>query len=176
MLKGKERNLIGLHRVVEVPKPVDEVFAFLDDVRNMGAHMERGGMGVKLQHERLSENDTGVGATSRWHGRAFGLKVDYTTVVSRWVPNREKSYETIGRPRMIIMSGFRMHWTLEPAVTGTKIAIDLEYGRPDSLVGRFLSRLLGKRYGDWCLNMIMADTEAALRRGPLPRGVAGGPS
>lgn len=171
-----ERRMVGLRRDIEVPRPVDEVFGFLDNVRNMGAHMERGGMGVKLQVERLSEHDTGVGATYRWYGKAFGLNVDYTTVVRHWVPNHEKAYETMGRARMIIMSGFRMRWSLVPVVTGTKIAIDLEYGRPDTLVGRFLSRLLGKRYGDWCLNMIMADAVAALSHGPPPHGVLGGAS
>ncbi len=161
------------HRVIEVPQPAEEVFRCLDDVRVAGAHMQKGDMGVKLRVEQLSANSEGEGATYRWLGKAFGLPIDYAVVVDRWIKDRERSSRTIGKARMIIMSGFRMHWTLEPTDTGTRITIDFEYDLPSSLMGRLLSRLLGKRYGDWCLEMIVGDAVDALRTESLPMAAAG---
>ena len=123
-------------------------------------------MGVKLELDILSENRAGVGAAHRWHGKAMGLTVDYTTVVTRWVHNREKAYHTVCNPRIVIMSGFEMRWTLDPTDRGTKVTIDFGYDPPRSWTGRFLGVLVGRRYGDWCLNMIVGDAQKAL--GPFP--------
>lgn len=162
-----KRDVRKLRRVMLVPASPEEVFAFLDDTQKTGSHMQRGEMGVKLQLGTLSENSTGVGATHRWRGRAYGLRVDFTTVVEKWTKDREKRIHTIGTPKMVIMSGYDMHWALVPADGGTSIEIEFEYELPRSLFGRALSRLVGKRYGDWCLDMILGDAVRALERSPV---------
>ncbi len=162
-----------LHRTVEVLRPAEEVFRYLDDVRLAGAHMQSGEMGVRLQVEQLSVNSEGQGATYRWHGKVYGLPVDFTVVVEKWIKNRERASRTVGSARLIVMSGFRLHFTLAPMDRGTRIAIDFEYDLPSSLLGRFLSRLFGRRYGDWCLDMMMADALRALRAAPHPSAAAG---
>lgn len=169
------RGVRKLSRVILVSASPEQVFAFLDDPRKVGAHMQGGGMGVKLRLETLSENFTGVGATHRWHGKAVGLKIDYTTVVEKWTMNKERASHTIGIPRMVIMSGFNMRWTLVPGNGGTRIEIDFEYSLPKSWVGRALGRLLGRRYGDWCLNMILADAVRALGGVPAATKAASSP-
>ncbi len=124
--------------------------------------MQRGGMGGKLHLEILSVNHTGVGASHRWHGKVLGFKVDFTTVVTGWMKDREKAYHTVGNPRMVIMSDFEMRWTLDPTNGGTRITIDFGYRPPKSWPGRFVGRIFGQRYGEWCLNMVMADATATL--------------
>lgn len=170
---GRKGTMRRLQRVLEVPRPAEEVFRYLDDVRLAGAHMQRGEMGVRLQVEQLSANSEGEGATYRWHGKAYGLPVDYTVVVEKWIRNQERASRTIGSARLIVMSGFRMHFTLEPTGGGTRITIDFDYDLPTSLLGRLVSRLLGKRYGDWCLDMIMADALHALKAAPAAMTPAG---
>lgn len=130
------RDVRKLSRVILVSASPERVFAFLDDPRKVGAHMQGGGMGVRLQFETLSENFTGVGATHRWHGKAVGMKIDYTTVVEKWTMNKERASHTIGTPKMVIMSGFKMRWNLVPANGGTRIDIDFEYTLPEVLGGK----------------------------------------
>jgi len=154
-----------LRKVVEVRADPESVFSYLDDVRNTGAHMQRGGMGGNLEFETLSENATGVGASHRWHGKVMGFRVDFTTLVTHWVKDREKAYHTVGEPRMVIMSEFEIRWALDPTELGTRISIDFGYQPPQPWVGRLIGTILGRRYGEWCLNMIMADATAAL--GPV---------
>jgi len=170
-VRGQEgMSLRTLRKIMVVRAPSEEAFDWLDEPRNTGSHMQGGGMGVKLKLEILSENRTGVGALHRWHGKAMGLKVDYTTVVADWVRHREKVYHTVCDPKMVIMSGFDMRWTLDPTDRGTRITIDFGYRPPRSWIGRFLSVLVGRRYGEWCLNMILADAKKAL--GAFPSAAA----
>ncbi len=124
-------------------------------------------MGTRLHLETLSENFSGVGATHRWHGSAYGLRIDFVTVVEEWVEDREKRIHTIGTPKMVIMSGYAIHWALVPADGGTRIEIDLEYALPKSWFGKALSKMLGRRYGDWCLDMVLADAVRALGGSPV---------
>lgn len=164
--KGGDGSLRKLRRVIEIPAPPEEVFEWLDEPLKTGSHMQGGAMGVKLKLEILSRNHTGVGAAHRWYGRAMGLTVDYTTVVTHWVRNREKVYHTVGSPKIVIMSGFEMRWTLDPTERGTKVTIDFGYDPPRSWTGRFLNVLVGRRYDEWCLNMIVGDAQKPLGASP----------
>ncbi len=163
---GEDTSIRRLRKVMEVRARPEEVFRWLDDPLNTGSHMRGGSMGVKLTMETLSKNRTGVGATHRWHGKAMAFTVDYTTVVTDWERNREKAYHTVGDPKMVIMSGFEMRWTLDPTDPGTRVTIELGYHPPRSWIGRFLSTIVGRRYGDWCLNMMLGDARKDLAAFP----------
>ncbi len=129
-------------------------------------------MGVKLRVEQLSANSEGEGATYRWHDKVYGLTVDYTAVVEKWVKDREKLSRTLGSPRLVVMSGSRMHITLEPTDHETRIAIDFEYDPPKPLPSRLLSHGVGKLCRDRRLDRIMADGFCALRAALLPASLA----
>ncbi len=167
-----------MRKVMDIPASPDGVFRFLDDPLNTGSHMQKGGLGGHLQLEVLSGNYAGEGATHRWHGKVFGWKVDFTTVVERWVKDKEKAYRTIGTPRMVVMSNFAVHWALEPVAGGTRITVDFDYEPPSSWLGSVMSRLFGRRYGQWCLNMVLSDAVKSLRAAPIavPNKRAGGES
>jgi uncharacterized membrane protein len=158
---------------VEIAAAPETVFAHVDDFQNVGSHMTERSMamvGNHLRLDRLSENATGVGARYRWHGRIAGLTVDLTEVVTEWVPNRRKVWETVGQPRLIIMSGYRMSFTVAPTSAGTVLTITIEYERPGSLVGRVLGWLLGDAYSRWCLRRMCRDARKALEKGRAPAG------
>jgi uncharacterized membrane protein len=93
---------------VDIQAPAETVFAYVDDVRNVGWHMtERSSMammGSRLKLEILSEHPSGLGATYRYSGTMMGLSLDFSESVTKYAPNREKVWRTIGGPRLLIIS------------------------------------------------------------------------
>ncbi|MBI2125811.1 MAG: SRPBCC family protein [Thaumarchaeota archaeon] len=158
-------------KVIEIRASPEEVFAFMDDIQNVGWHMEGQRsmplMGGKLDLERLSTNATGEGATYRWYGKILGMKVDFSEVVSKWVEGREKVWHTIGDPKIIIMSNYEMRLTLSPTDVGTKVIFEIDYDLPNTWYGKIIGNLLASRYAEWCLRRACEDAKNALERGAL---------
>ena len=73
---------------VAIERTAERVFAFIDDIRNVGFHMSEQSsmamMGSKLRLEILSAQPTGVGATYRYSGKVLGLTLDFTESVTSW--------------------------------------------------------------------------------------------
>jgi hypothetical protein len=156
-----------LAEVVFIGAAPHAVFAYLDDFQNLGGHMSQRSMammGSRLRLERVSEHATGVGARYRWHGRILGLPVDLTEVVTEWRLDQRKSWQTVGAPRLIVMAGYRMGFSVVPGDGGSLLTIEIEYDIPRSPIGRLLSWLLGDAYARWCLRRMGRDAKAALER------------
>jgi hypothetical protein len=158
-----------LTATVRIDGPAPAVFAFMDDFSNLGGHMNKRSMammGSRLQLDRLSAQATGVGARYRWHGRVLGLALDLTEVVTEWVPDRRKAWQTAGEPRLIVMAGYRMAFTISPTGAGSVLTVEIEYDIPPSPVGRLMSWLLADAYSRWCLRRMCRDAKAAVERAP----------
>lgn len=143
------------------------VFTWIDDPRNTGWHMSRPSMamlGSVLRTEQISPSATGVGATYRSHGHVMGLPLDFTARVTRWVPDKEKVWCTIGEPRLVVLGGFEMRLTITPESGGTRLVAGIDYTLPKSWAGRLLGRLLARPYSRWCLRRICRDAKAALEK------------
>src|SRR5215468_9482714 len=102
--------MIKVTETVDIEAPAESVFAYIDDIRNVGWHMtERSSMammGSRLKLEILSKQATGIGATYRYSGTMMGLSIDFSESVTRYIPNREKIWRTIGEPRLVIISSY----------------------------------------------------------------------
>ncbi|MBI2184028.1 MAG: SRPBCC family protein [Thaumarchaeota archaeon] len=153
-------------KVIEIRAGPTEVFAHMDDIRNVGWHMEGKRsmpmMGGKLRLERLSESPTGVGATYRWYGSVMGMKVDFTEVVTKYVGNREKIWRTIGDPKIIIMSSYEMRLKLNLTDSGTQVVFEIDYELPHTWYGKIFGKLLAGWYAEWCLRRACEDTKQIL--------------
>ena len=80
----------------------------MDDFSKTGMHMTESSMmmmGSKLNLEKLSMNQTGVGSSYRWYGKMMGMTMDFSETVTKWEPPKLKEWETIGETKIIIMSG-----------------------------------------------------------------------
>jgi Polyketide cyclase / dehydrase and lipid transport len=154
-----------LEETIEIAAAPAQVFAWLDNPRNTGWHMSRPSLamlGGSLRVERLSAMAAGVGATYRSWGRVLGLRIDFTTIVVRWVADREKVWRTIGNPRLIVIGPFEMRFGVEPVVGGARLTMALEYELPSRGLGRLLGRALAAPYAKWCLRRMCRDARAAL--------------
>lgn len=80
--------------------PAAEVFASIDDIRNVAAHMSghrsAAMLGSRLAVQIVTPQPTGVGAIYRYAGRVLGLKLDFQERVTRYQPPSLKEWETIG--------------------------------------------------------------------------------
>ena len=93
----------------------EKVFAYMDNINNTGMHMTKSSkpmMGSKLELKQLSENATGLNSKFRWYGKMMWFKMDFTVVVTKWIKDKEKVWETIGEAKMIIMGWYQMRCSI----------------------------------------------------------------
>lgn len=155
-VKGKVRTIVR-ERVI-LGKP-EAVFVFMDNIDNTGKHMTKTNapmMGSKLGLEWLTDYKTGLGAKYRWRGRTVGMKMDFTVLVTRWDPGKEKIWESVGEAKMIVISWYRMFLVLTPLPDRTtKTELGIYYTKSRNILGF----LLGKRYSVWCVKSMLKDTK-----------------
>jgi hypothetical protein len=152
---------------VEILAPAERVFGYVDDMRNVGWHMtERSSsamLGSRLKLEILSEQATGPGATYRYSGKMLGLTLDFSESVTKYVPNREKVWRTIGTPRLLIIDSYEMRIVVEPiSPAASRLTIAIDYQLPRSSFWRVLGAVLAGPYSRWCLRQMVGDAKRAL--------------
>jgi hypothetical protein len=143
----------------------DLVFKCLDDLGVTGMHMTKSSvmmMGNKLNLEFLTEKHTGRGTKYRWTGKMMGLKMDFTVEVTKWIEGVEKVWETIGDPRMIIYSWYRMHMLLTADENTTVVELSISYEKPKDGFMKILSFLFADWYCKWCLRKMLRDAKKEL--------------
>lgn len=159
-MKTLSKNII-IHNTPE------KVFEYMDNLGNTGMHMTQSSkmmMGNKLGLEQLSQNAIGLNSKFRWYGKMMGLNMDFTVVVTKWNKAIEKTWETVGKSKMIILGWYQMHLFLSPELEGTKAELSISYTYPKNLWEKFLALLLSKWYANWCLNNMLKDSKTALER------------
>ena len=134
----------------------------MDDLSKTGMHMSQSSMmmmGSKLTLEQLEGPSKGVGATFHWTGKVMGMPIDITETVTKWIENKEKVWETIGSPKIIILGWYRMSLKTEPAKEGTLASLQIEYTQPNGWFYKILSFFFAGWYSRWCLNNMLNDTK-----------------
>lgn len=152
---------------IEIRAPAEKVFAHMDDIKNVGWHMseERAMpmMGSSLQLEVI-DGRQGVGATYRWKGRVMGMAIDIKEATTSWIKDREKTWQTMEKPKMIVMSGYAMHFALTPTERGTRVMFEIDYSLPKTPWGWMIGRLLARKYARWCLERACLDAKKVLEQ------------
>lgn len=159
-------------RTSKYPFHPDIVFRCLDNLGVTGMHMTQSSMmmmGSKLELKFLTESHTGLGTRYRWTGKMMGMRMDFTVEVTKWMPGREKTWETIGNPRLIIYSWYQMHLLLTSNGGGTTAALSISYKKPEGIFNRILSFLFADWYCRWCLKHMLEDCKEILTREYIPQ-------
>jgi hypothetical protein len=157
-----------LKKEIIINAPVEAAFDYLDDLSKTGMHMSESSammMGSKLTLEHLPGPESGAGAKYRWFGKMMGLPLDFTVEVTKWIKNEEKTWETIGAPKMIILGWYRMRLMTEPDnAGGTRTWLEIEYTPPEGLFYRFLSAVFAPIYARWCVSKMLTDAKIHLEK------------
>lgn len=144
---------------------VHKIFTYMDNLGNTGMHMTKSSMpmmGSKLQLEQLSESATGLNSKFRWFGKIMGLRMDFTVVVTTWIKDSEKVWETIGTAKMIILSWYRMRLFLSPEGTNTLTELSIDYTLPKNIFFKVIAFFLAPWYANWCLDNMLQDSKTVL--------------
>lgn len=141
-----------------------KVFDLLDDQAMFAAHMtKRSAMmgGGAMSYKFDSGQGRAVGSHTTMSGRAFGLRLFVDEVVTVREPPRRKSWSTTGQSRLLIMSGYRMGYGVEPADTGSRLTVWIDYDLPRNPLTRFIAAPLAALYARWCVDRMVGDLRGA---------------
>jgi hypothetical protein len=69
-------------------------------------------------------------------------------------------WETIGKPRLVVIGAYRMGFTIEPAGAGSRLVVCIDYRLPPGGIGQALGRVLGGAYAAWCTQRIVGDARS----------------
>lgn len=117
-------------------------------------------IGSKLNLEFLTKNHTGFGSKYRWTGTMMGLLIDVAMEVTKWVPGVEKIWETIGEPKLIIYSWYRIQLIITDIPEGISQAeLSITYKKPSRFFYKILSFFVADWYCKWCLKKMLADAK-----------------
>jgi uncharacterized protein YndB with AHSA1/START domain len=122
---------------ITINRPVEEVFAFLEDIENLAKWNEQAG-----QAEQTSQGPMGVGTTYRGSSEFMGRKMEWTSEITEYEPNRKVAQTLDLGPAEMAMS-----WVLEPVEGGTKFTIisEGEMGGLAKLAGPLMDRTMKKQ-------------------------------
>lgn len=142
----------------DVAATASQVFAQLDDHRNLSGHMEASSpmmAGSSMRIETDAQGGRAVGSHIRLAGRVLGMTLSVDEAVTEHDPPRRKAWQTLGEPRLLVIGGYRMGFDVLPLVQGSRVRLWIDYALPQHGVGRWLGRLLGGVYARWCTRQML---------------------
>ena len=151
---------------IEITAPPDKVFAYLDDMRNIGWRATWQGlapMTVGTLELEILDGKKEEGATYRWKGTALGRPIDIIETVTKWIEYKEKVWQTIGGQKMLVMSGYVIRLFLTPTEQGTHVLLEMDYTPSKSMFGQLLGALSAKKCAKWYLKKACEDAKRALK-------------
>ena len=143
----------------------EKVFAYMDNIANTGMHMTKSSMpmmGSKLELKQLSKNTTGLNSKFRWTGKMMGFTMDFRVVTTKWIKDKEKIWETIGKAKMIILGWYQMRLVILPEGKNTKAELSIAYTNPKNIFFKIIAFFLAPFYANWCLNNMLQDSKKTL--------------
>lgn len=139
-----------------------EVFAVADEPDLMMRHMSRpslmmGGGALRCDIDALGGK--APGSVISFKGKAFGLSIEATEIIEERVPPSRKSWTTIGSPRLVVISDYRMGFEVAPVPAGSALRVWIDYALPRAGWTRFAGLLMGSMFARWCVENMLREVE-----------------
>jgi hypothetical protein len=138
---------------------VEQAFAWLDDFRQLSAHMEKPSammLGSRMAIETGDLGGRAIGSRVRMSGRMMGLKLRLEEVVVEREPPLRKAWQTVDA-RLVVIGPYRLGFRLEPNGNMTRLCVRIDYDLPDKAPDRWLGKLFGASYASWCTGRMATD-------------------
>ena len=137
---------------------VEQVFAFLDDPKALAAHMGESSMmmlGARMSIDVDADGGRVIGSKVRMQGRVLGVRISLEEVITQRQVPAMKVWETIGTPRLLAISHYRMGFELTRSGASSLVRVFIDYSLPIKPPGSWLGRLLGAGYARWCTKQMV---------------------
>jgi len=143
----------------------EEVFAFADDHAQFSAHMGSPSwmmLGSRMDTSVDAARGQEVGSHITMTGNVVGIPLVVDEVVVEHVVPWEKTWETVGTPRLLVIGAYRMGFRVLRHERGSAFRVFIDYSLPER--HRWLGRLLGQVYARWCVKQMTKGVERRFRR------------
>ncbi len=144
----------------EVEAHPEELFDFLDNPRNLGAHMNESSWMMAGSSMRYRFDDGGgrdIGSVFGFEGSFLGLRLQVEEVVTQKTPPLSKTWKTRGTPKLLVMGAYEMGFVIQPKGGESILEVWIRYRHPPGFAGAILGRLLGGIYARWCTRSMLGD-------------------
>jgi hypothetical protein len=146
--------------MAEVDAAPGRLFEHLDDHARLALHMERRSMmmmGGRMAYTFDEVKGRAVGSVIRMGGSFLGIPLGVEEAIIERDPPRRKVWETVGRPRLLVIGAYRMGFEIEPRGDRSELRVFIDYSHPASPMGRVLGNLFAGAYARWCVRRMADD-------------------
>lgn len=137
-------------------------FEFLDNPKRLSSHMSKSSWmmaGSKMDIEVDAKLGREIGSEITLRGRMMGIPLFVYEKIMTRVPPFAKSWETIGRQKMIILDQYRMGFELTPKGNVVQLRVFIDYKLPEAGIPRLLGLLSASVYAKWCVDRMVRDSQ-----------------
>ncbi|MDP9809488.1 hypothetical protein J2W42_002340 [Rhizobium tibeticum] len=145
---------------IDLLAPPQQFFAFLDDPTVVGAHMQRPSLmmlGATMEYDVDQGNGQVVGSIIRMRGKVLGMDLFVEEIVTEWQPPWRKSWQTLGRPKLLVIDSYHMDFAIKPISEGSRVTVKIQYSYSRSPMGSWLGGVPAKAYARWCVSKMTSE-------------------
>ena len=138
--------------------PVEQVFAFLDDPQALAAHMGESSMmmlGSRMSIDVDADGGRVIASKVRMQGRMLGIRLSLEEVITKRQVPAVKVWETIGTPKLLVISRYRMGFELTRNGASSLLRVFIDYSLPIKPPGSWFGYWLGAVYARWCTRQMV---------------------
>lgn len=148
--------------VASIEVPAATIFAFLDDHKNLSAHMDKPSwmmLGSRMEIYLDQAGARTIGSKFGFKGAILGIPLAVDEVVTQREPSQKKVWETIGEPKLWVIGRYRMGFEITPETNAAQLRVFIEYALPQAGLQRVLGVLFGNFYARWCTKRMVGDAQ-----------------
>ncbi|MEX1180272.1 MAG: SRPBCC family protein [Cucumibacter sp.] len=148
--------------IATINAPGDKVFFFLDDHKNLSAHMNKSSwmmLGSRMEIYLDAAGARSVGSKFGFKGAILGIPLSVDEVVTQREPSGRKVWETVGEPNLWVIGQYRMGLEIAPQGNSARLRVFIEYALPAAGLPRLLGLLFGNAYAHWCTTRMVGDAK-----------------
>jgi hypothetical protein len=145
---------------VHIQSSAEALFAYLDDHRNLGAHMSQSSwmmLGSKMIYEFDAAGARSVGSRFGFRGKILGIAMSVAQVVSVRTPPGLKVWETVDAPNLWVIGHYRMGFEIVPEANDSLLRVFIDYTLPNAAPSRWLGLIFADAYARWCVSRMAKD-------------------
>ena len=137
----------------------EAAFDYLDDFRNLSAHMERPSAMMLGSRMEISTDEGGgrtVGSRVRMSGRVLGMRLALEEIVVERERPMRKAWETM-ESRLAVIGQYRLGFELEPHGDESLLRVFIDYDLPRGALSRLAAAPFAGSYARWCTERMAQD-------------------